>query len=59
MSQAYQRKGDMPNAIAAMEKAAALDPTMQPALNNLKNPPAGRGAAPAGGGAGQGRGRGQ
>src|SRR3954468_23868850 len=39
MSQAYQRKGDMPNAIAAMEKAAALDPTMQPALNNLKNPP--------------------
>jgi photosynthetic reaction center cytochrome c subunit len=61
MSQAYQRKGDMANAIAEMEKAAALDPAMQPALNNLKNPAAGRGAAPAGGGgaAGQGRGRGQ
>ena len=60
MSQAYQRKNDMPNAIAAMEKAAALDPAMQPALNNLKNPPPARGAAPAAGGAaGQGRGRGQ
>jgi hypothetical protein len=60
MSQAYQRKGDMPNAIAEMEKAAAMDPALQPALNNLKNPPPARGAAPAGGaGGGQGRGRGQ
>ena len=60
MSQAYQRKGDMPAAIAAMEKAAALDPALQTALNNLKNPPPARGAAPAGGGGGQGRGgRGQ
>jgi hypothetical protein len=60
MSQAYQRKGDMPNAIAEMEKAVALDPALQPQLNNLKNPPPARGAAPAaGGGAGQGRGRGQ
>lgn len=60
MSQAYQRKGDMPNAIAEMEKAVAIDPALQPQLNNLKNPPPARGAAPgAGGGAGQGRGRGQ
>ena len=59
MSQAYQRKGDMPAAIAAMEKAAALDPALQTQLNNLKNPPPARGAAPAGGAAGQGRGRGQ
>jgi tetratricopeptide (TPR) repeat protein len=58
MSQAYQRKGDMPAAIAAMEKAAALDPALQTQLNNLKNPPA-RGGAPAGGAGGQGRGRGQ
>jgi len=60
MSQAYQRKNDRANAIAEMEKAAALDPALQGALNNLKNPPPARGAAPAaGGGGGQGRGRGQ
>jgi hypothetical protein len=58
MSQAYQRKNDRANAIAEMEKAVALDPTLQPQLNNLKNPPAGRGGAPAGGGGG-GQGRGQ
>ena len=59
MSQAYQRKGDMPAAIAAMEKAAALDPALQTQLNNLMIPPPARGAAPAGGAGGQGRGRGQ
>jgi hypothetical protein len=58
MSQAYQRKNDRTNAIAEMEKAVALDPALQPQLNNLKNPPPARGAAPAaGGGAGQGRGQ--
>jgi photosynthetic reaction center cytochrome c subunit len=58
MSQAYQRKNDRANAIAEMEKAVALDPALQPQLNNLKNPPPARGAAPAGGaGAGQGRGQ--
>ena len=58
MSQAYQRKSDRATAIAEMEKAVALDPALQPPLNNLKNPPPARGAAPAaGGGAGQGRGQ--
>jgi len=41
-----------------MEKAVALDPALQPQLNNLKNPPPARGAAPAAG-AGGGQGRGQ
>jgi hypothetical protein len=53
MAQAYQRKMDMPKAIAAMEKAVALapdNPQFKTQLNNLKNPPAGRGA-------GQGRGQ--
>jgi hypothetical protein len=59
MSQAYQRKNDRANAIAEMEKAVALDPALQPQLNNLKNPPPARGAPPAGGGRGQGQGRGQ
>lgn len=60
MSQAYQRKNDRASAIAEMERAVALDPALQPQLNNLKNPPPARGAAPAaGGGADQGRGRGQ
>jgi tetratricopeptide (TPR) repeat protein len=59
MAQAYQRKNDMPNAIAAMEKAVALDPALQPQLNNLRNPPPARGAPPAPGGAAPGAGRGQ
>jgi len=46
MSQAYQRKMDTPAAIQAMEKAVAIDPSnmgFQNALNQLKNPGAGRG----------------
>ena len=61
ISQAYQRKGDMPKAIASMEKAISLEPTnvqFQNQLNNLKNPQTGRGQAP-GQGPGPGPGRGQ
>jgi hypothetical protein len=45
----YQRKGDMPNAIAEMEKAVAIDPALQPQLNNLKKPAAGTRRRGAGG----------
>jgi hypothetical protein len=57
ISQAYVRKMDTPAAIAALEKAVAMDPmnmAFQNQLNNLKNPPApgqGRGGAGQGGGA--------
>ena len=60
MSQAYTRKMDNMNAIAMMEKAVAIDPmnmAFQNALNQLKNPGAGRGGGQGGGG-GQGRGQG-
>jgi len=59
ISQAYQRKMDTPNAIAAMEKAVAMDPMnmqFQNQLNQLKNPQAGRGGQ---GGQGQPPARGQ
>jgi hypothetical protein len=42
MSTAYQKKMDMPNAVAAMEKAVSLspeDPLLKGALSRLKNPP--------------------
>ena len=60
ISQAYTRKMDTPNAIAAMEKAVAMDPMnmqFQNQLNQLKNPQAGRGGQ--GGGQGQPPARGQ
>jgi hypothetical protein len=61
MAQAYQRKQDMPKAIAAMQKAVSLEPDNQQfktQLNNMQNPPAGRGAGRGGAGRG-GAGRGQ